>query len=294
MMEMFNQTLQSLTKETSRGGMVDFRGIGKPGSFKGDEVKYQEWSAKLNAYIRAQSQDGMSMLEAFCKDRDAQGQMYDTTDEAIRIWANQFSVNPDNMIDFSAKIYSILVTITEEDAFNIVYSVRIGDGIGTYRLLKKRYEPTTPGTTRSILKAISNNPQCKKVNEVESNLMNVEQLIKRYDNLTDASETLPGNLIVAVYIDLCPRDLREHLELQTCDLTPLGVRKEIINYVERKRDTFNNQVKAMEVDNVEQEYDSEQQWQDWPVNEYDWNNYHYEEINYMGKGKGKGKGKRVR
>ena len=47
----------------------------------------------------------------------------------------------------------------------------------------------------------------------------------------------------------------------------------------------------MEVDNVEQEYDPEQQWQEWPANEYDWNNYHYEEINYMGKGNGKGKGK---
>ena len=46
MMEMFNQTLQSLTRETSRGGMVDVRGIGKPGSFKGDEAKYQEWIAK--------------------------------------------------------------------------------------------------------------------------------------------------------------------------------------------------------------------------------------------------------
>ena len=290
-MDMFNQTLQGLTKETYKNAMIDFRGIGKPGTYNGDENKYQEWIAKLNAYVRAQSQEGMHMLEAFCKDRDAQGQMYDTTDEAIRIWANQFNANPEGMIDFSAKIYSILVTITEDDAFKIVNSVRAGDGIGAYRLLKKRYEPTTPGTTRSILKAIINNPQCKKVNEVESNLMNVEQLIKIYDNLTDTSEKLPGNLIVAVYIDLCPRDLREHLELQTCDLTSLGVRKEIVNYVERKRETINNQVKAMEVDNVEPDYDQDQQWPEWHGNEYDWNGYyHSEEINYMGKGKGKGKG----
>ena len=33
--------------------MVDTRGIGKPGTFKGEESQLIEWMAKLNAYIRA-------------------------------------------------------------------------------------------------------------------------------------------------------------------------------------------------------------------------------------------------
>ena len=66
------------------------------------------------------------------------------------------------------------------------------------------------------------------------------------------------------------------------------IRSEIINYVERKRDSINSQVKAMEVDNCETqeaEEDSEH-WEHWGANEY-------EELSYMGKGpyKGKGKGK---
>ena len=32
--------------------MVDSGGIGKPGNYKGDEAKYQEWKVKLKAYLR--------------------------------------------------------------------------------------------------------------------------------------------------------------------------------------------------------------------------------------------------
>ena len=34
------------------GQMTDTRGIGRPITFKGDEHKYQEWKAKLTAYLR--------------------------------------------------------------------------------------------------------------------------------------------------------------------------------------------------------------------------------------------------
>ena len=42
--------------------MVDSRGIGKPGNYKGDEAKYQEWKVKLNAYLRVSNPQGLQML----------------------------------------------------------------------------------------------------------------------------------------------------------------------------------------------------------------------------------------
>ena len=33
-------------------GLTDTRGIGRPVAFKGDELKYAEWKAKLMAYLR--------------------------------------------------------------------------------------------------------------------------------------------------------------------------------------------------------------------------------------------------
>ncbi len=73
---------------------------------------------------------------------------------------------------------------------------------------------------------------------------------KKYENL--AGDSLPDDLKVTVIIDLCTKDLKLHLELITKEMAYKEVRDEIISYVERKRDSFGNQLKAMEVDNHEQ------------------------------------------
>ena len=48
-----NQMLtQAQVNKASPISMVDNRGIGKPGNFKGEETKHQEWKVMLNAYLR--------------------------------------------------------------------------------------------------------------------------------------------------------------------------------------------------------------------------------------------------
>jgi hypothetical protein len=76
--------------------------------------------------------------------------------------------------------------------------------------------------------------------------------------------------------------------LSTDQMSYTKVRTEILNYVERKRDTINNDIKAMEVDH----FDSDYHYGDW-----DWwqDDDEYEQLNYFQKGgkggeRGKGKG----
>ena len=230
---------------TKRNPIVDSRGIGKPGNFRGDEAKYQEWKVKLNAYLRVSNSKGLEMVEVMCKSKET---FIDDLD--IDNYAQAHDLVQDHMHEFSNILYALLVTNTEEDAFRIVNSVTNGSGIEAYRLLRKRFESQTPGTRRALLNSIINNPQCKKVNEVERNLMNLEELVKRYESITGT--TLQYDLVVTVMIDLCNKDLREHLEMRATDMKASEVRDDIRNYVERKRDVINSQVKAMEVDNVEQ------------------------------------------
>ena len=66
-------------------------------------------------------------------------------------------------------------------------------------------------------------------------------------------------------IDLCHKELREHLELKQDDMRSEYVRTDTINYIERTRDLINSQVKAMDVDNVENGgHDSHaQEWEEW-------------------------------
>ena len=75
--------------------------------------------------------------------------------------------------EFAVKFYAILMSCTEDDAFQIWYSVKDGNRLEAMRFLMKRYEPRTPGTKRALLKAVINNVPAKKLEEIEKNPMNV-------------------------------------------------------------------------------------------------------------------------
>ena len=71
-------------------------------------------------------------------------------------------------MEFSVKLYSILESCTEDNAFRICHSVRQGNGLEAMMLLVKRYEPRTPGTKRAVLKAVINSVPAKKPDEIEN------------------------------------------------------------------------------------------------------------------------------
>ena len=222
-------------------GVMETRGIGKPITFKGEEKKYTEWKAKMLAFPKVNIKSSDEWIAWAVASKDC------ITAEIV---AKDWGQHADQVMSFASTLYSTLLSCTEEDAFRICHSVKDGNGLEAMRLIVKRYEPRTPATKRALLKAVINNPQAKKVEDIEINLMHVEEVIKKYENL--ARDSLPEDLQVTVIIDLCTKDLKEHLELITKEMTYKEVRDEIISYVERKRDSFGNQLKAMEVDNYEQ------------------------------------------
>ena len=112
----------------------------------------------------------------------------------------------------------------------------------------KRYEHRTPAPKRTLLKAIINNPASKKPGELEKNLMTVVKYVKKYEVM--AGTDLPEDMKVTVIIDLCTKDLKEHLELSTQEMTYKQVRDEIISDAERKRNAFSSDLMAMDVDDV--------------------------------------------
>ena len=92
-----------------------------------------------------------------------------------------------------------------------------------------------------------NDAPAKKPEEIEKNLMNVEELMKKCEVL--GGEPLPEDSRVTVIIDMCTKDLKEHLEFITREMKYKEIRNEIMIFVERRRDLFGTQLKAMEVDN---------------------------------------------
>ena len=56
-----NKTMvDQMTGRPKTSSMVDTRGIGKPGTFKGGDNKFVEWIAKLNDFLRAGNTKSMA------------------------------------------------------------------------------------------------------------------------------------------------------------------------------------------------------------------------------------------
>jgi hypothetical protein len=176
---------------------------------------------------------------------------------------------------------------TGDDAWKIIDSAGTGNGLEGLRLLVKRYDPKNPGMKRSILKALMMVQSCKKMSDLEKTIMIVEGLIKKYEGMTDREGRLPNDLVATILINVCHKELRGYLELQTKEMTRGEVRTEIFNFIERKRGRMNDSMAAMEVDSFEESGWHQEQLQQ-GAEEWDPCEQYYEELSYFGKGGGKG------
>ena len=176
--------LKEIVNSNTRGGwsgMTDMRGIGWPVVFKGDEQWYGEWKAKLFAFLRVfhATNHGVDFVGRKPGEHDRRG-----PHEEHHQGVNQ------EVINFGNRLHAILLSCTEEDPFNICYSVADDNGLEAMHLLMKRYEPLTPGTKRVLLKAVINNLLSKRPDDVEELMRNTSNLREKDFPKTFASPSL--------------------------------------------------------------------------------------------------------
>jgi hypothetical protein len=196
---------------------IDMRGADRLDKFKGSVEHYPEWVAKLCAWVKMTNPAATDWLKLAAEKTGV------ITNDVIREMATESEEIPEALEEFSSFMYNLLIGCTGDEAFRRVTSVSDQNGLEAYRLRQKSYDPKTPGTKRAILKSIINNPQCKRVDDVEANLMAVESLIKKYESMTTNQEKLPDDFKITIMIDLCDKQLREHLEMSTRDLELIAV-----------------------------------------------------------------------
>ena len=149
--------------------LTDSRGSGKPVTFQGEEKKYAEWKAKMLAFLKVNVRNSDDWIAWAVGAKDSI-----TADDIAKDWGQQ----ADQVMSFSSSLYATLLSCTEEDAFRICHRVKDGNGLEAMRLIVKRYEPRTPAMKRALLKAVINAP-AKKVEDIASNLMHVEELVRK-------------------------------------------------------------------------------------------------------------------
>ena len=219
--------------------------------FKGHDGKFNEWIIKLKAQVTTQVK-GSDAWMGWAMNMTPTKEMPDATELNIdEKWGPQMR---DDVKEFSAQIFKLLVNITEDEPFKICNAAPSGEGLEVLRLLRKRYDPRTPGTKRALLKVMMNITSCKKLGDVQQMIMKVEALVKKYDELAGVGSALPEDLVVTMMIEVCSKELREHLELSTKDMKIDEVREEIMNYVERKRANAGAEFDTVEMSALKEEW----------------------------------------
>lgn len=303
--------LDALAQKSSPQHMVDTRGIGRPPSFDGAEKVWREWKGKLLAYLYATAPQGKPYLD-WAELCDAPITLQAMEAQCADGSGNVNQNNLDSMCQFSTRLFLILVDTCKGEPYRIVESAGHGNGLEAWRLLMRRYASRTPGTKRALLASLFAMKPATSATDFESVLLTVEEIIRRYDAM--AASKMPEDIQCAILIAVCPKDLKEFLDMSTDDFKYSDLRQRATNWIERKRDSSAKQITDMErrqgggpapMDvSWFSEWESNDQWHDAEVHEVqDWGGYpsqwspsqtgegvHYMNKGSKGKSKGKGKG----
>ena len=107
-------------------GLTDGRGVGRPVSFKGEESKYQEWKAKLMAYLVSHNKGCNIWLKWAIENNEVI-----LSDDVRSHWKSC----PGEAEEFGNKLYAVLLSSVEGEAFHICHSAGDGNGYEALRLL---------------------------------------------------------------------------------------------------------------------------------------------------------------
>ena len=220
---------------SSRPQLVDVKGIGRPGSFAGDDQKFVAWATKTKNYITSVFSDlGPALEWAVEVDVEITAQLLD----------DNFGSNADELDridDVHSKLHQVkvvLTQLTENEAFDIVRNCGETSqaALEAWRKLHRRYDPSTVGRKTALLQAILHPHQCKNANDLPSTMERWEELVRRYERRKDLSgnrNTLPEDVKMGILEMMVPHDMQRHIYMNRSKLTNYDtLRNEIVLYYE--------------------------------------------------------------
>ena len=230
--------VQAVTKlSTTRSDsnrLVDNKGIGKPTSFDGQEQKYREWSSKFEAFV-------VSVFgEVFRRVLEWAVERQDPIDKTA--WTDAFGKDSDDdevdgIDDMVAQLHMALQQLTTGEPFDLTQNVEKGNGLECWRKLARRYDPSTGGRKRNLLKQVLSPGRCK-LEELAGAMERWEEAVSRYGRRKDDDgnrEYLSDSVKMAALESLLPVELEEHIMMNQSRLGSYElIRREVAAYLEAR------------------------------------------------------------
>ena len=216
--------------------LIDQKGIGRPDKYNGKDFDaFLPWSVKTSGFISgvySEFKEALVWAQEFEKEieDDDIGKAYGMeADDVDRI---------EDLQQKEQQLYTALLALTEDDAWDIVHNAGDGRGFEAWRRLHARYDPLTSGRKRNLLNAILRPTQCKKWEELARGIEQWTGLVGRYERRKDESGKrlhIAEDIRGAAFEALLPDHLQEHFERNRTTYNSFAkVRMEVESFIESK------------------------------------------------------------
>lgn len=226
--------MRSMKSETSKVSLFDTKGLAKPDKFDGKEESFLHWRTKLEAFVTSVYPDFEAVM-SWAEEEDSEI-------GSAELLAAFGPTNPsqqtvENVEGVNAQLHAVLQSLCDREAFTIVRSSGRGQGVEAWRKLIRRYDPTTGGRRRTMLRHVLT-PQKARLEDLSGAIEAWEEQLRLYETRKRADGTrhvLDDEIRTSVLEQLCPVELERHLQMNRSRYTSYqDVRAEIMQFLETR------------------------------------------------------------
>ena len=197
-----------------------------PKEFSGKEEDFQQWSKKMEAFFAGVIKESEMMLEWPAE------QPTEITTTAIDLEFLPTDTNEDRQVqnlDFVLQqMHTAHTALTSYEANDIVANSR-KNPLESWRRLQKRYDLTTGGWKRNLLRTIISPGRCSLL-ELQAGMERWESYVSRYEK--KMKDKLGDEIKLAGLESLVPEELEKHLILNSdCLRTFEDARLEVVTHL---------------------------------------------------------------
>eukprot|EP00438_Fugacium_kawagutii_P024647 Skav203984 [mRNA] locus=scaffold3369:57215:60998:- [translate_table: standard] len=226
--------LDATRKPEKKLTLVDNRGLAKPSNYDGT-ADFLQWKIRLEAFVSSVHADFEKAMQWGEDEADPISEASMTAEFGA---TNPAQEEIPDLAAKDAQLYAVLQTLCEKEAFTLVRSAGKGHGLEAWRRLCKRYDPSTGGTRRALLKSVLSPNKCSKVEEPSAAVENWEDQVRQYENRRKADGTRPTldeDIKISILEPICPTEVERHLQLNQARFADYQeVRKELSTCLETR------------------------------------------------------------
>ena len=243
--------------------VVDSKMLNKPANFDNKEEHWPEFAFKYENWLCG--------VEASARIYLRWAELHDG--EITDLLTAPDAIPDEDVEKLQKQIYLSLAQMLTGESLDILRNGREDEGFDAWRRLWRRWDPKTIGRNRSAYLRIAQPGVAKSIEQASKMLEQWESSIRDYEQ--KRKKVVDEELKCAVVVEMMPKDLRLHLQLNARTLTDYNtIRQEIVSYLEARKVLPGDGVTPMDLDALMRGLDAKGRYR-----------------SRKGKGDGKGKGK---